>query len=342
MEIRIDESGGFIALGPGTHRVSAVGALVLPTLRLDELYAEYQALRSNFPSNDGEVKGSKLHETEVASVIELLLQYDVIFDSVVCDAASHRHRDILGFQSQQVDIVRSSVGQLHHPEMIEEVNELADRLKSLPAQLFLQHQMTIELVDRVLRHAPLYLVQRCPAELGSFRWIVDAKGEKMTKYEEVWSKLVFPSQQARTAKNPHPVLRGADYSYFEPFLIDNPSLPGPPYLPEDESDLRVIDLRKVLMEGLTFEDSKNELGLELVDIVTNGLTRAMNGRLQRHGWQDLGRLMIRMRDQTLRMVVFRAQKAEHNRVLHLKDHFNGVADVVEATARDMMHENFSS
>lgn len=341
MDIRIDESGGFIPLGAGSHRISAVGALVLPTLRLDELYAAYRALRVGFPTRQGEVKGSALGEMEVMAVIQLLMDYDVLFDAVTCDAASHRRRDVVGFQSQQVDMLRSSVGHHHHPEMVAEVHDLAARLRSLPPQLFIQFQMTIELVDRVLRHAPLYLVQRSPEELASFRWIVDAKDHQLTTYEELWSKLVYPSQMARTAKDPHPALEGADYSHFEPFLVKNPDLRGPPYSPADPSNLRAIDLRKVLMDGLSFENSKTDLGLELVDIVTNALTRAMNGRLQRPGWENIGKLMVR-ESQTLRIIAFRAQKAERDRTIRVKDGFNGVVQLIGATAKSMLAKDTAS
>jgi hypothetical protein len=339
MDIRIDESGGFIAQGPGANRISAVGALVLPSRELDDIYSEYTALRTSFPqTGDGEVKGSGLSESDVAATISLLERFDVLFEAVVSDVASHRRRDIVGFQQQQVDVLRRSVGEEHHPELVEEVNQMATSLRKLSPQLFVQHQMTLALLDRVLRHAPLYLVQRKPEELGSFTWIVDAKGDQLTTYEKLWSQLILPSQQARTARDPHPIVEGADYSHFERFLLDETGIGDPPYEPLDKAGVRSIDGRKLLMD-LSFEDSRTELGLELVDVATNALARALNGHLKRAGWTGLGRLMIRKRSQTLRMVAFKAQKADHGKTYFMPDRYRGVVQELERTAKALMAQN---
>jgi len=61
-----------------------------------------------------------------------------------------------------------------------------------------------------------------------------------------------------------------------------------------------VDLRKVFSDFRFSTDA--EPGLELVDIVTNGLRRAMVGHLQKTGWIGMPDLMIRRRDQNLTII----------------------------------------
>lgn len=335
MDIRIDESGVFIPKGPGSHRISAVGALILPSRELDELYSEYSELRASFPlSPAGEVKGSRLGEPDVAATIALLEGHDAFFEAVVSDVAAHRPRDIVGYQQQRADGLRQSVATGYPREKVEEVRQMATSLRALPMQLFVQHELTIALLDRVLRYAPLYLVQQRPEELGSFTWIVDAKGEQLTTFEDLWSRLILPSQQARAAAEPHPVVPGADYSYFARFLIDEADDDATLRRPFDEAGLKSIDGAK-LLEELSFLDSKTELGLELVDVTTSALTRALNGHLGRPGWSGLGRLMMRKPRQTLRMVSFKAQKAERGRTRPVPERYSGVVRALERVSKTL-------
>jgi hypothetical protein len=51
-----------------------------------------------------------------------------------------------------------------------------------------------------------------------------------------------------------------------------------------------------LTEQLTFEDSRNSLGLQLADMLAITLRRGLNNRLQRPGWENLGKLIIRSTD----------------------------------------------
>ena len=44
------------------------------------------------------------------------------------------------------------------------------------------------------------------------------------------------------------------------------------------------------------------MGLELVDILTNAVRRALTGNLAREGWENIPRLMIHMRDHYIKFM----------------------------------------
>lgn len=52
-------------------------------------------------------------------------------------------------------------------------------------------------------------------------------------------------------------------------------------------------MKKVLQESFRFADSESELGLQQADITATACRRAFNGNLQRPGWQELGRLLVK-------------------------------------------------
>ena len=70
----------------------------------------------------------------------------------------------------------------------------------------------------------------------------------------------------------------ADYSFYEKFnSVDEKSEAGTSL--------------KLLLKDITFS-AQTSHGLELADILTNGVRRALTGNLQREGWQNMHRLMI--------------------------------------------------
>jgi hypothetical protein len=90
LHIFIDESGTFTGVGAEAPAVSTLGALILTSHNLPKLFRKYERLRFNLTKNGkGEVKGSKLNETQVATVVELLRKNGAIFCASMIDLAEH-------------------------------------------------------------------------------------------------------------------------------------------------------------------------------------------------------------------------------------------------------------
>lgn len=73
---------------------------------------------------------------------------------------------------------------------------------------------------------------------------------------------------------------------------------------ESTKGINIIRLSRILNDSFALGDSSVTPGLQLADIVTNAFRRAISGRLQKSGWQDLGRLMFCWKNNSARLVHF--------------------------------------
>ncbi len=172
-----------------------------------------------------------------------------------------------------------------------------------PAQI--THGLSLRLDEKRGSRQTLYHCQRNPQELGQIAWVVDAKdsGSIQTSWERWWQNLLLPTLQSQSLRKPGARFVGGDYSHYERYL-DKAGLPDW-LLAEAKVDVQPddplpVNLRKV------FEDlrvsSSGEMGLELVDILTNGLRRALRGHLQPAGWLPIRSLMIHRKQQYMQIV----------------------------------------
>lgn len=291
MHIYMDESGSF--LQPQTrHRVSAVGALVVPGSQAEALFDEFRSLLKVW-KKAGEVKGSRLNEREIAAVIELVGRYDVLFDARGIDMGQHDASRIASFQDKQSSAVTEHITAAHHESWREWGTATEASLRELSPQLFTQCMLTIYLVLDLIQVATFYYVQRRPEELGHFRWRVDPKDPtRRTELEKVWTNIILPMGQTRSVGDPFATLEGCDYSAFRPYFIDRKDMPDSmvQHLSDSPND-GGLDFTKLLLEDLDFPNSPSEVGLQIVDILLAAFCRALNGTLQEPGWEMLGRLM---------------------------------------------------
>ncbi|MET4316267.1 hypothetical protein [Bradyrhizobium sp. RT5a] len=71
MHIFIDETGTFTGIGQPLS-ISMIGALIVPDKRLRSLEKEYAKVRKSLPTQNGEVKGKKLLEKDIAKLLPIL------------------------------------------------------------------------------------------------------------------------------------------------------------------------------------------------------------------------------------------------------------------------------
>ena len=122
---------------------------------------------------------------------------------------------------------------------------------------------------------------------------MDAKNERITPYEQLWLDTVKASLQAKSFKSPLIQLLEGDYSHFDQFCAESPE--APKHLRnavKNPKPFRYIDINQIFSGKIIFEQSESNLGVQLADILTISLRRAMNGNLQVDGWGNLGRLML--------------------------------------------------
>jgi hypothetical protein len=290
IEIYIDESGTFVPTAEGIASVCAVGALVIPSVNRARLFAKFERLRQSFPKNSkGEVKGSKLNELQIDSVIDLLKKNDCIFEASCIDMRRENADEIRRHRDMQAVKITEHLTDEFRPELAAQIWDLRQRLEGAPPQLYAQSTIASYTVSQMLCLLPTYFAQRWPKDLNSFRWIIDAKGERgPTGHEDWWEHTICPLLQSRSKEDPLITVEGVDYSVFDDkYLRETPDyLKGFGF--EDEKG---IDIGTLLRENFRFS-SNIEMGLELVDIATNALRRALNGNLKETGFRRIPQLMI--------------------------------------------------
>ena len=221
MHIFIDESGTFTGTGAKAPAVSTLGALIIATHRLPQLFRKYARLRANLPKRKGEVKGSQLEEAQVAAVIELLRRNGAIFCASMIDMAGQTTEDIAQHRAARSASLSANLTDAHTQELRDGVTALQQRMAGFPEQLYVQATMMVELLYRIMEEMLIFHSQRFPKELAAFHWVIDAKDPAaVTDWEDWWSKTLVIWLQAMSLKKPGAVLPGGDYRHFQRFVLD--------------------------------------------------------------------------------------------------------------------------
>jgi hypothetical protein len=197
------------------------------------------------------------------------------------------------YKRETISTLREGIVPNAEPGPAAEAAELIDSIDVLSKPLFVQAMIMQSLIPRTFRHGLLYYSRIAPSELESFYWTIDAKEtKKVVDYERAWSMATYVFMYSQSVSEPLRLLEGGDYSYFERFCgsIDDPEIVASyGYNPDD---LEAINWDKVFGENLKFTDSKEDFGLQLVDILTTATRRALNGTLSKDGWSKIGRLIL--------------------------------------------------
>lgn len=297
MYIYIDESGIFANPDNKDIAVSCVAALIIPEPFQKYIFKRFKHLKSSWGIGLGEPKGSSLDEKQVAWVVSVLADYDIILKACVTDLGLHTNSQILKHKQERAGAITKNLTPEHHPDLVCELEELKERVLRISNQLYVQSVVLTKLVEEVVRVSTLYYCQRIPTTLSNFKWVIDAKGHKLTEYEDIWALMVSLILQSVSLTHPLDVLDSGDYSWFNRKF--ERTMPEPPehlkaHIPTKNLDIPFysFDIKKILKEHLSFESSENNMGLQLADIVANAIRRAFHGNLQADGWGDLGKLMV--------------------------------------------------
>lgn len=280
MHVFIDESGSFT--GYHDQSLSVVGALAIPGGKLDFIKRKYAKIRARLPLEKGEVKGRLLNERQVNEVTTLLARNDAVFELTAVDLGFHTESEILAYKQKHAEEMLARADRFREPDR-QLVEKACDQILATSLPLYIQAITTFDVLHNIIKHIPLYFAQRQPQELATFSWIIDGKEpKKRTDWEMWWSWYARGALASMSMRQPAPVLKGADYSFFNRF---NGNV--------DETS-QGIDLR-LLLADLQFS-SAIEPGLELVDIVVNATRRALVGRLGEVGVCGISKLMIHRRE----------------------------------------------
>ncbi len=306
MHIYIDESGIFSNPANKDSVASCIAGLAVPTTKKKELFKQFKALTHDWRDKNREVKGSKLDEPQIASIITLLRKFDVILELVVIDLGLHTEDEITKYKELQVSKMIGDIPPDHKPEVLKRAQGIQSVFAGMSNQLVIQANLMFLLIPRILFHMILYYARRIPQELQWFYWMVDAKNESKNAYEDAWSTALYPVMAGQSAKNPFPFVEGGDYSYFEKF--ERRDTEAVKRIEEERgvqrAQLSSIRLGDIFEKHFEFQDSRWNVGLQIADVLANAAQRALNGKLQVAGWGEIGRLMIQRSPNPIQFVKF--------------------------------------
>jgi hypothetical protein len=259
----------------------------------EDISNSFQRIKTELGYRDSEIKGSRLNESQIAGIIDFLRQYDIIFEVTAIDMALHTDDAISNHKSIQAAQITNNIPVGIESEFIDELRQLQRHYQTLPNQLYVQSACMLHLFSNVFNKSTLYFVQRLPSELGSFNWFIDAKDRELTPYENLLRHVIGPALQDISRKTKFIQLQGADYSYFRKFMKTSPT--PPEHLRKafgDVSPFEYVDITEIFQKNLSFVQSEENAGIQLVDILTTTIRRAMNNTLQIDGWGNIGALMV--------------------------------------------------
>jgi hypothetical protein len=289
VQIFVDEAGTFVSQ-PGAN-LALVGALTIPDHRFEMISKKYLKLRNRLPQENGEVKGRKLVEADVAQVVDLLRKNMAILEVNVVDLTVQTERDLTLYREQHLNLQESLRSGFKH-EALKAVIDSDKQIAESSLQLYLQALITVNLLHRVVNNVTLYYSQRQPKELGMFKWVVDGKDKlKVTRWETWLAWFTRGAMSTMSKHRPLMVLEEGDYSHFRKYDIPDKQNLGEGY-----------DISK-LMKEFRFS-SQPEIDLELADIVITATRRALVGNLKEEGFAEINRLMINHKDGCLKFLVF--------------------------------------
>jgi len=290
VRIYVDESGSFVP-GAASSRVCCEAALVVPESVAPSLLSAYSELRSAWTS-EAEIKGSSLTNEQTAAALRLLGCYDILVEISAVDVGHQGRAQLNAFRLAQADAIIAELTPRHNANAHEWAHALRDQWLRLSPQLMLQAYALVIVASEVVRAAPNYYAQRSPNELARFDWVLDPKDVKPSRFELTWRQIVCPLLQSMSMREPFARVEGFDYSALTRFFMVTPDYLLP-YLPRGRtSPGDGLNLQLVFNESIAFPNSKDDLGLQLADIVASAFAKAMNGKLPPTVFRLLGPLMV--------------------------------------------------
>jgi hypothetical protein len=334
MHIYIDESGVFSNPSNKPNVASVVVALTVPSSNRVKLFNEFRELALELPTEDGEVKGRLLDESHVASVSALLGRYDCIVETNAIDIALHTEDQLKEYQTAICDAIAGWATAERPEEFKKQVAEVAAALKKPKSPLFVESFLLMVLVPRILEVSMNYYARRIPKELQSYHWVVDGKDTDVTAFEKAWYTVIFPSIEHQSKQKPFEKFLNGDYSYLEPFYT-LPTRKAARAKAElgDDLDKAPFDIEPILQD-FKFQNSKDNLGLQMADVVANATQRALNGRLKEDGYLGIGKLMVINNEPALRFCLLDPKAQEYGPV-KVPSPFYAIIDKILAQRKPM-------
>ena len=296
MFIFLDESGSFVA-APNLDSWNVIVAYLMPEIDEDRTRQALAYLHTVMSVPEcQEIKLKDINEDLYFEFLARLAKCHGRLFAVATDSGLNKDSDVERNREVQARKILINEGRMLYDEGRQAVRNLADKVRRLSPQLYVQLRCQIVLADLVVRHGSLYFVQRLPSELGRFAWRIDQKNDKKTVYERTFRTLTPALLQTMTIRNPMVMLEGANYTAFKRYDFSEDETP--PHAEEIDIDSDgFTNIQRLVGEDFEYVDSSGNYGVQIADLLASGLRRCLRRYFDdnQKAAQLLGKLMVRVK-----------------------------------------------
>jgi hypothetical protein len=275
VNIFVDESGSFVASDKPESWNVVVGVATSESSRR-KLTASLNALRASAGANPNEeVKLGRIDERQLLQFLTSLQQPGLVLFAVATDTGENTLDRVCEHQAAHVADTRSAVAEMHFDGGKKALADLANRIESLPAQLYVQLICQVGLFEDIISRSINYFVQRQPKTLREFRWRIDQKNSLKPTFEETFIQVAPALLQTRSISEPMMFIRQFDYSEMNAYEFKDGEAPD--YLQKDYGlpEMEGFNVQKLLRGNVQFPDSKDSDGVQVADLVASSLRRLL-------------------------------------------------------------------
>ena len=278
MNIYIDESGTFVSASSNQNAWNCVAAYASPEIdtRKTKQLLNTLKIQSGMKYTD-EIKLKHIKEEIYFEFLKRLGELNGLLFVVATNGFHNKTELIKNHQLLQVAGLLKNKPKMKYESGRLGLQLLADQLGALPPQLYIQLHCQVTLLHDFIKRGILYFVQRQPSTLGSFKWRIDQKNTIKTDFEDAFEKVTPPLLQSKSLNDPMIQLIGEDYSHFEKYNFAAGS--EPTYLKDDYGiaieTANATNVGKLIRENIKFVDSKENIGIQIVDLLASGIRRCL-------------------------------------------------------------------
>jgi len=166
----------------------------------------------------------------------------------------------------------------------------------------------------VLQRATGYFAQSAPGALRRREWHYDYKDKKNNVFDTVFKNTLIPLMQRHALHDALQLIKGANYKHLGDAMV------------RESSEIKVRPER--LLGSIVFLDSGKSEGVQLADLLANGLFGLLNNRFsdRRRAAKLLGKLMVR-RQGTLLLPTMNYSDGPSKRAPEIEELMHSMLDV---------------
>lgn len=273
MIIAIDESGNFSDSREGDSW-SVLVAYCFTERQKSKIYKVLADMKKSAGySVNNEIKLNDINEDIYFDFIKALGKLDGVVYALATDTSFRSDEYSIKLQEKLTSIfIRASENMKEKGDKDTYLN-WSNKINTLSPQLFFQFLCMRDLIKAINSNFLTYFGTIDPKSLNRFRWIIDPKDIKITKYEELIDKVIpIMIDKEPTNNDCRPMILETDDGYLDKYIVqydENETSSS------TQSNNEALNLQTFFRNNLRFPDSKSSKPIQIADLISAGLRRLL-------------------------------------------------------------------